>query len=409
MSVDVTTEALDAFIDERQAELIDFVCELVATPSPSPPGDERAAAGLVAERLRALGVAQVEVASLVTERPNVLGRVPGRGQGPTLMLCGHLDTKPPGDLGAWKTPPWDPVVDDGVLTGLGSADMKGAVGAMVYAAAAVAEVGTDGTLALVFTADEEAGGRFGARWLADEGLLHADACVIGEPSGISDDWDAIRLVSRGSALFTIRVRGTQMHSSLSDQFESVNASVQMARLMSAMDSEGFSLLTYSPHPLVAHPTLNVGLTAESGIGYGILSGGAEFLSDIRALPGMTKEGIEADLLAFLEEARAADPTLEARLEIDHWTPPCEIPPGHPVVEALAGAAAVVLGKRPPLAGFPGGTDAPYFQLVAGIPTVPSFGPGLLTVAHTPNESIRVESIVQAARIYAHASARFLGG
>ena len=204
MSVDVTTEALAAFIDERQAELIDFVCELVATPSPSPPGDERAAAGLVADRLRALGVAQVEVASLVPERPNVLGRVLGRGQGPTLMLCGHLDTKPPGDLGAWKTPPWDPVVDNGVLTGLGSADMKGAVGAMVYAAAAVAEVGTDGMLALAFTADEEAGGQFGARWLADEGLLQADACVIGEPSGISDDWDAIRLVSRGSALFTIR-------------------------------------------------------------------------------------------------------------------------------------------------------------------------------------------------------------
>lgn len=409
MPVDVTSEALDAFIDERQAELIDFACELVATASPSPPGDERAAAGLVADRLRALGIAHVELASRAPERPNVLGRVPGRGPGRTLMLSGHLDTKPPGDLVAWKTPPWEPVVDDGVLIGLGSADMKGAVAAMVYAAAAVAEVGTGGTLAVAFTADEEAGGYFGARWLAEEGLLQADACVIGEPSGISDDWGAIRLVSRGSAIFTIRVRGTQMHSSLSDQLDSVNASVQMARLMSAMDGEGFSLLTYEPHPLIAHPTLNVGLTAASGIGYGILSGDAEFLSDVRALPGMTREGIEADLLAFLERARAADSKLDAELDFDHWTPPCEIPSVHPLVEALVESAGLVLGKRPPYAGFPGGTDAPYFQLIAGIPTVPSFGPGLLTVAHTPNESIRVESIIQAARIYAHASVRFLGG
>jgi acetylornithine deacetylase len=406
----VTPEALDAFIDERRDELIDFACELVAAPSPSPPGDERAVAALVADRLRALGVEDVEVRSLEPERPNVLARVPGTRGGPTLMLSGHLDTKPPGDLGAWSTPPWEPVVEDGMLRGLGSADMKGPVAAMVYATAALAEDRSRGALVLALTADEEAGGVFGAKWLAEQGLLEADACVIGEPSGIARDWDAIRLVSRGSAIFTIRVRGTQMHSSLSDRLPSVNASAKLARLMERMDREGNSFLTFDPHPLVLRgPTVNVGLTVSSGLGYGILPGAGEFLSDIRALPGMTKETIEADLLAFLERAKADDPELDAELVFDHWTPPSEIPADSLIVGVLAGAAEAVLGSPVPVDSFPGGTDAPYFQLVAGIPTVPSFGPGLLTVAHTPNESISVEAIVQAAKIYALAARRFLDG
>ena len=405
----VTSEALDAFIEERRAELIEFLRELVAAPSPSPPGDERAVAALVAGRLRALGIGDVEVLAKAPERPNVLARVPGRGDGPTLMLAGHLDTKPPGDLAAWRTPPWKPAVANGTLTGLGSADMKGAVAGMVYAASAVAATGVRGTLALALTADEEAGGTYGAKWLAEEGLIQADACVIGEPSGIARDWEAIRLVSRGSAIFTIRVRGTQMHSSLSDRLSSVNASVLLARLMARMDHERSSILTFDQHPLAAGPTLNVGLTVRSGIGYGILPGEGEFLSDVRALPGMTKEGIEADLDAFLERVKRDEPELDAELVFDQWTPASEIPADHPVVGALQQAAENVLGAPVPLDSFPGGTDAPFFHRDAGIPTVPSFGPGLLTVAHTPNESISIESVVQGARIYAQAAMRYLDG
>jgi acetylornithine deacetylase len=409
LPLDVTS-VVGAFIDERRADLIELARELVATPSPSPPGDERAVAGLAAERLGSLGIVDVELRAGDPERPNVLARIPGRGGGPTLILNGHLDTKPPGELSAWHTPPWTPSVANGVLAGLGSADMKGAVAAMVYAAAAVAETGARGTLVLALTADEEAGGTFGARWLAEQGLLEADACVIGEPSGIRRDWEAIRLVSRGAAIFTIRVRGTQMHSSLSDQLESVNASVQMARLMSRLAAAGNSFLSFEPHPLVERgPTVNVGLTISGGLGYGILPGEGEFLSDIRALPGMTKEGIEADLVRFLDRAMAEEPGLDAELRFEHWTPPSEIRADHPIVSALEEAAEAVLGASVPLRAFPGGTDAPYFQHLAGIPTVPSFGPGLLTVAHAPNESVSVEAVVQGAKIYALAAGRYLNG
>ena len=92
-------------------------------------------------------------------------------------------------------------------------------------------------MTLVLTADEEAGSRFGSRWLAEYGLLEGDAAVLGEPCGIVREWEAIDTVSRGAALFKVRVRGTQMHSSISDRLPSVNATVQMARLIDRMDRE----------------------------------------------------------------------------------------------------------------------------------------------------------------------------
>jgi acetylornithine deacetylase len=201
-----------------------------------------------------------------------------------------------------------------------------------------------------------------------------------------------------------------MHSSLSDELPGVNANVQMARLMTRMDRDRASILTFAPHPLVPRgPTFNVGLVVSGGVGYGIHPGAGEFLSDVRALPGMTQEQIEADLRAYLAQAREAEPDLDAELVFEHWTPPCEIPADHPIVGVLRRAGADVLGSPVPVDAFPGGTDAPYFQLLAGIPTVPSFGPGLLTAAHAPNESIAVEAIVQAARIYARAAKEFLDG
>jgi acetylornithine deacetylase/succinyl-diaminopimelate desuccinylase-like protein len=67
----------------------------------------------------------------------------------------------------------------------------------------------------------------------------------------------------------------------------------------------------------------------------------------------------------------------------------------------------VLGEAPPLASFPGATDAAHFQLTAGIPTVAAFGPGLLTRAHSPNERLDASSTSTAARIYALTALHYL--
>jgi acetylornithine deacetylase len=295
-----------------------------------------------------------------------------------------------------------------MLIGLGACDMKGAVAAITYAAGAVAAARVRGTLRVVFTADEEAGGHFGSKWLAEEGLLSGDACVIAEPSGVREEWESIRLVSRGVAIFRVSVRGTEMHSALSEELDSVNANLEMAGLMLRMSAAARTMLRYRPHALsMGGPTFNIGLLVQGGVGYGVYPGQAEFLCDVRALPGMTAGEIEADVRAFIAEVEAEDADLRTQFEMLNWTPPSEIEGTHAAVRALQEAAATVLGASPPLGIFPGGTDAPYFSDIAGIPTVPSFGPGLLPYAHAPNEAISTASIVQASRIYARAAVRFL--
>jgi acetylornithine deacetylase len=400
--------AARSYLEDRDDEILEFARRLIATPSPNPPGDERAVAALVTERLAQLGVTDVERVGASPERPNLIVRVPGTGDGPVLMLSGHLDTKPAGDMDAWDTDPWDPVLRDGDLIGLGCGDMKAAVAGMVYAAGAIAAAGVAGDLVVVFTADEEAGSVVGSKWMAEEGLLAADVAVIGEPSGIHEEWEAIHLISRGAALFKVKVGGTQMHSSISDRIKGVNATVEMARLIDRMDRELSGYLTFTPHPLCpTGPTVNVGVMAEAGVFYGVYPGNAEFACDLRTLPGMTEDQLKADITRFLDDAMADDPDLDAELVWELMVPATEISPDEPIVAHLQEAAAEILGRTPRLDAFPGATDAPHFQLTAGVPCVAAFGPGMLPRAHSPNEYMAAGGAAEAAKVYALAAVRYL--
>ena len=410
-SVTGAERAVRDFLLAREDEVLEFARELIATPSPNPPGDERAVADLVVARLLDLGVTPIERVGVSEERPNLIVRIPGDSPGRVLMLSGHLDTKPAGDMDAWDTDPWDPLIRDGDLVGLGSGDMKGAVAGMAYAAAALANAGGfPGELVVVFTADEEAGSVVGSKWLVEEGRLTADVGIIGEPSGITREWESIHLISRGAALFKVKVTGTQMHSSISDRIKGVNATVQMARLIDRMDRELEGYLAFDPHPLCpTGPTINVGVMAEAGVFYGVYPGNAEFACDVRTIPGMSEDQLIADVQHFLDDAMADEPDLAAELVWELMVPATEISPDEPIVAELQRAAEDVLGVVPQLDAFPGATDAPHFQLTAGVPCVAAFGPGMLPRAHSPNEFMAAAGVAQAAMVYGLAAIRYLEG
>jgi len=402
------------WLEQRRDELLRFVGELVATPSPNLPGDERAVVAVVLAHMKRLGLVDVQIAAKEPHRPNVIYRLRGQQPGPVLMLCGHSDTKPVGDATHWQTDPFQPVVRDGKLFGLGSTDMKGAVAAMIYATAALkqCEIPLAGDVLLVINADEERSMRFGSEFLSTEYGLRADVALLGEPSGIGGpEFEFLHLLSRGISCFTIRVYGSQMHSSLTDRLPSINANVRLAEVLAQMSRE--LRLTFQPHPLCSAPTVNLGVKIEGGVGYGVCSGLAEFQSDIRTLPGMTREQLQADLEGCLAAIRRDSPDLRVELEFEQppldWTPPTEVSAEHPLVAALLGAAEHVLGWRPKLSAFPGGTDASKFHAVAGIPTIPSFGPGWLNLAHGPNECVGVEAVIQAAKMYSLAAQTYLSG
>lgn len=404
-------QALDSFLDGHRDDLVALVADLVAIDSQIPPhADERAIVAFLRDRTAQLGLGRGEILADDPDRPNLVTRLAGTGGGPALMLNGHLDTKPVGDAREqWLTDPLTATVRDGRMFGLGSADMKGAVAAMVYAAAAVrATTELAGDLVLGLVADEEAGASHGSKFLAPR-LEGVDAVLIGEPSGWERDWQGLHLVSRGVCCFRIQVRGTQMHSSLSDRMPSVNAVREMARLLVDIGDE--LRFDFPPDPLgVVTPTLNAGVLVEGGVFFGVVPGLAEFACDLRTVPGMTEADVWAAIEDWLAARRGADDALDVELirEPGHaWLPASEIAADHPLVTAAQRAAAHVLGEAPPLAMFPGGCDAPWFT-AAGIPTIPSLGPGVLTCCHGPNEYVDVERIHEAARIYAHTAAGFSG-
>ena len=397
--------AILAKVTERHDAIVSLAQELIALPSPTPPGDEAPIASLLVARMTEAGLRGARTVGPQASRRSVVWERAGDGSGPRVALAGHIDTKPVGDRSAWLTDPYHPVVKDGHLYGLGASDMKAAVAAMVHAASVVADSlpSPTGDIVLLLTADEEGGMRHGAHHLVDNGEVRADAIVIGEPAGIQYDWQGLHVLSRGMSCLTVRVKGTQMHSSLADVLPSRNASLDVARLIARFASD--LAVVFAPHPLCPQGvTTNIGATVEGGVSFGTCSGSASFGVDIRFPPGVTRHDISVAVNAVLDAARAEDPGLDASWTFEpspnDFMVPTEVSSGHPVVRAAASAMSVVLGRVPPLDTFPGATEAMVYQGRAGIPTLPALGPGCLPVCHGPNERVRVSAIHEAAAIYA---------
>jgi acetylornithine deacetylase/succinyl-diaminopimelate desuccinylase-like protein len=413
-SVDSTRQVLataEGFLGERAGEVIALTSALVAAPSPNLPGDETAVAAVIERALAHYGLPRARVLAEEPHRPNLIVRIDGARPGPHLALCGHLDTKPVGDAAAeWRTDPFAPTIEGDRLFGLGSTDMKGACAAMVLAGAAFARVADQaaGSLSLIFTADEEYGSHFGASYLVRSRALDVDAILLGEPAGVHEDWEAIRVISRGFSGYRVVVKGTQTHSSISDQLPTVNAVEAMANVLVALRRE--LTLRYPEHPLCpSGPTINLGVKSLGGVGYGVLPGHAEFWCDIRTTPGMTQETLAEDVNAALERIRPLVPGAEVTWEFAPtlaWIAPTEVTPDDPMVRAVERAAADILGEAPPLAAFPGATDAWPFHGQGGIPTLAAFGPGLLPLAHGPNEWVSLLALQQAPRIFVDAAIRY---
>lgn len=189
---------------------IQLTRELISRPSVTP--DDAGCQALMAERLAALGF---EIENLrFGDVDNLWAR---RGtEGPVLCFAGHTDVVPPGNLDAWDTDPFEPVIRDGMLYGRGAADMKASLAAMVVAIEGFVDEhpGHEGSIALLITSDEEGPARDGTlkvmETLTERGE-HIDWCVIGEPSSLDALGDTIRIGRRGSLSGMLTVEGVQGH------------------------------------------------------------------------------------------------------------------------------------------------------------------------------------------------------
>jgi acetylornithine deacetylase/succinyl-diaminopimelate desuccinylase-like protein len=221
-----------------RAEVTELLQELIRTDTTNPPGNETAAAELLRDYLGDSGV-QVELYARVPERANLVARIPGRGNGPTLLLLSHTDVVL-ADPSEWSADPFGGELREGEVWGRGALDMKGQVAASAVAVASLAREGFEAAGDLIFaaTADEEVGAGFGAQWLCE---THPDAVrcdyVINEGAG-----DRLVLGGRPfylcavsekmTAPFRLRVMGRSGHASMPGIAD--NALVKAASLITAL-------------------------------------------------------------------------------------------------------------------------------------------------------------------------------
>jgi acetylornithine deacetylase/succinyl-diaminopimelate desuccinylase-like protein len=200
---------------------VDLLGELIRIDTSNPPGNERPVQELLAARMSDAGFECELLNAGDPERPNLVARLRGDGEGPTLCYLCHADTVP-ADPAEWSFSPWAGDVADGMVRGRGAQDLKDQVAMEAAACMTLAREGwrPAGELLYVVTADEEAGAEIGAKWLCEEQpeKVRADY-VVNEGGGASFELDGVRhyilcLGEKGVNRFLLRTHGTAGHASV---------------------------------------------------------------------------------------------------------------------------------------------------------------------------------------------------
>jgi len=350
------------------------LAELVAHDSRNPGGNERALAEHLASELRALGASHAEVIPATHDHCSAYARFGTRTPG--LVLNAHLDTVPANT--GYTSEPLRLVRRGQRLHGLGSADTKGAIAAILEALARRHDSGhpPDG-VAVLFSGDEELGGTCMREFLASErrhGLVRAVVC---EPTGC-------RLGIRHRGVYAARVVATASggHSSLADRVP--NPLTALARAAVSLDDLGRRHQDVGPEGLRGL-AMNVA-ALEGGVAFNVIPAEAALTFSLRPPPGF-------DLEAFLGQARQAVATATAPLAT-RWSPVAANP-------AFATRDLAAFHSR--LADLetvdlPFGTEAGQFVLQDIDAVV--LGPGEVEQAHAADEFVDANALDQAAAIYA---------
>jgi succinyl-diaminopimelate desuccinylase len=370
--------------------------DLVRIRSVNPPGNERPAAEYLGNQMRALGL-EVELQHLDEDRSQVIGRIRGAGSG-HLVLTGHLDVVPPG-VQEWRHDPFSADVVDGRIYGRGSADMKGAVAAIVAAASALLKCGfrPKADYVIAATAGEEAG-MFGATAMVERrSLVDSRYLVVAESSNLD-----VFVGEKGVLWLEIRALGRTAHGSMPSL--GVNAVTFMSRLLSRL--EDFPA-PFTESRLLGKPTISPNVI-QGGNKINVVPDFCRLELDMRTVPGQDNVSI----LKAIEEiasdaARDFSPDVRFEIEVLNDVPPLETDPTDPLVQATLQAVKAVRGSVAEVGGVPYATDAARLTPGFDIPMV-ICGPGDPRIIHQPDEYVEIEELVQAAEIYVELAQQLLG-
>jgi succinyl-diaminopimelate desuccinylase len=378
--------------------LAQVLASLVRTPSVNPDTSEAAVAGVVEDWLAPLGI-ELQRVEFAPGRASIGARLAGTGDGPTLVLNGHLDTVPIDDRSRWTSDPFGGEIKDGFLYGRGACDMKGGLAVAIGVAHALAERPEPlaGSLVLHFAAGEERG-EPGTLSLLEAGFT-GDYGITLEPTELK-----IATATRGAAFMRLLINGRSIHASRA-RF-GLNPIGLLAPVLGVVDTYDREL-SERAHPLLPGGSCTP-TTVKGGVKENAVPDSVVVTLDRRLLP---HEAAADDLEELRGRLAALSSEFELTFELEHMLPPiegAEIEPDSPFVRHLADVAKRHTGVLPEVYGSPFGSDVRNLVRDAGIEAL-TFGPGNVMETHCADERIEVRQLRDAAVIVRTFAEELLAG
>ena len=376
----------------RKEDVTNLLQQLVRIPSPT--GEEKTIAEFIYEVLKSWGL-KTEIFEPIPNRPDVVGFLEGSEGRPTLILNGHLDHVPPGNLEDWSYPPYEGRIVNGKMYGRGAADMKGGLTSMMIAAKALkdANVQLKGNLVLTFAIGEEVGDP-GTRHIVVDRGIRGDWGIVTEPTVFKGKF-RVGVAERGVAWFKITVKGKSTHASQPNL--GVNAISKASKVITELEKLSVKLAR-KKHPLIGASTCSVTIV-EGGFKENIIPDQCRITVDRRMIPGETVKEAEKEIEKILKNLRKKDPKFRFSMELTCLFEPAEIPSKSEIVSVVRRNLKKVCGYDSKPWGTPYACDARNLINDAGIPTI-VFGPGDISHCHCVDEYIELDEVVNTAKILA---------
>lgn len=411
-------------IDDRVDDLIGLTCDLIRFPTINPPGEAyQPCAEYIGKRLskRGFDVEYVRATGVPGDsdaypRVNVIARREGSGPGPCVHFNGHLDVVEVGS--GWTVAPFDGVQKDGRIYGRGACDMKGGLAAAIIAVEALIDEDPDypGAIEISATADEESGGFGGVAYLAEHGWFSAprvDHVIIPEPLNV----DRVCIGHRGVWWAEIETRGRMAHGSM--PFLGDSAIRHMAAVLERFEQDLYPMLAtrLSDMPVVPdgarQSTLNIN-SVHGGQGEGhdglpapCVADSCRMIIDRRFLIEESLAGVKAEVTGILEDLAQSRPDFQFAIREMFAVEPSISDKNGPVAATTAAAIKEVLAVEAAFVCSPGTYDQKHIDRIGKLKDCIAYGPGLLDLAHQPDEWVGIDDMTAAAKVMALTASRLL--
>lgn len=329
------------------------------------------------------------------DRYNVYAEFCGKDRKRSLMFNGHIDTMSPGDESEWMSPPHEPVVREGRLYGLGSADMKAGLMAGIMAVKLLKDAGMELPCDVRFTSvvDEEGGGN-GSMQAAMNGQT-ADGIVVCEPTS-----SEIVTAHVGFVFFRVEIEGKANHAG--EKRLGVSAIDKAIKIIRGLEELEHGWLLNYKHPLLPPPSLNVG-TIHGGTAGSTVPGNCYFETCVHYLPGlMSYEMVYDTFTGVVNDIARSDAWMRdhmPKITMYQSGGACEEDVEAPLVKALEKAYQAVNGQTVKVVGTPAGDDCRTWKKITGAQVI-QYGPGNEEQCHSVNEYVAVEEYYKAILVYA---------